>query len=133
MEKKTGARCAGDSTAARGIRQPFGALESYVPLHNGEIALYRAVREAVPIVDAALMKIIRLVGGLWCGVRNGPSGRAGTFSADGAGGPRAAGAGSFSGAVFGFHADLRAGLWERSCPAKGAAASRRCCVLRPRQ
>ena len=29
----------------------------------GEIALYRAVREAVPIVDAALMKIIRLVGG----------------------------------------------------------------------
>ena len=44
-------------------RQPFGALESYVPLHNGEIALYRAVREAVPIVDAALMKIIRLVGG----------------------------------------------------------------------
>ena len=43
---------------------PFGALEGYVPLRNGEIELYRAIREAVPIVDAAIMKIIRLVGGL---------------------------------------------------------------------
>ena len=42
---------------------PFGALSGYVPLRSGEIALYRAIREAVPIVDAALMKIIRLVGG----------------------------------------------------------------------
>ena len=45
-------------------RHPFGALEEYVPLRNGEIELYRAIREAVPIVDAAIMKIIRLVGGL---------------------------------------------------------------------
>ena len=44
-------------------RHPFGALENYVPLRSGEIALYRAIREAVPVVDAALMKIIRLVGG----------------------------------------------------------------------
>lgn len=42
---------------------PFGVLAGYVPLHGGEIALYRAIREAVPVVDAALMKIIRLVGG----------------------------------------------------------------------
>ena len=33
---------------------PFGALDRYVPLHTGEIALYRAIREAVPIVDAAI-------------------------------------------------------------------------------
>lgn len=44
-------------------RQPFGALDAYVPLKNGEIALYRAIREAVPLVDAAIMKIIRLTGG----------------------------------------------------------------------
>ena len=43
---------------------PFCALEGYVPLRSGEIALYRAIREAVPIVDAAIMKIIRLAGGL---------------------------------------------------------------------
>ncbi|MDR3207664.1 MAG: serine/threonine protein phosphatase [Oscillospiraceae bacterium] len=30
---------------------------------RGEIALYRAIREAVPLVDAALLKIIRLAGG----------------------------------------------------------------------
>ena len=47
-----------------GARHPFDALEHYVPLRNGEIRLYRAIREAVPIVDAALMKIIRLVGGM---------------------------------------------------------------------
>jgi hypothetical protein len=35
-----------------------------VPLKNGEIALYRAIREAVPIVDAAVGKLIRLTGGV---------------------------------------------------------------------
>ncbi|MEG1917147.1 MAG: serine/threonine protein phosphatase [Oscillospiraceae bacterium] len=45
-------------------RQPFGALEGYVPLRNNEVQLYRAIREAVPVVDAAIYKIIRMVGGL---------------------------------------------------------------------
>ena len=45
-------------------RHPFGGLDSYVPLRNGEIRLYRSIREAVPIVDAAIMKLIRLTGGL---------------------------------------------------------------------
>lgn len=43
---------------------PFGMLEGYVPLKNGEIRLYRAIREAVPIVDAAIGKLIRLCGGV---------------------------------------------------------------------
>ena len=43
---------------------PFGMLESYVPLSRGEDRLYRAVREAVPVVDAAIYKLIRLVGGV---------------------------------------------------------------------
>lgn len=45
-------------------RHPFGALDGYVPLKNGEFALYRAIREAVPIVDAAILKLIRLAGGV---------------------------------------------------------------------
>jgi hypothetical protein len=45
-------------------RHPFGALDGYVPLRNGEIDLYRAIREAVPVVDAAIVKLIRLCGGL---------------------------------------------------------------------
>ena len=43
---------------------PFGALERYRPLSQGEMALYRSIREAVPIVDAAVMKLVRLCGGV---------------------------------------------------------------------
>ena len=43
---------------------PFGALRDYVPLRSGEIRLYRAVREAVPVVDAAIYKLIRMTGGV---------------------------------------------------------------------
>ena len=40
-----------------------------MPLRNGEIRLYREIREAVPIIDAAIIKIIRLTGGFYvrCG------------------------------------------------------------------
>ena len=47
-----------------GGRHPFGVLDGYVPLRHGEIAIYRAIREAVPIVDAAIWKIVRLSGGV---------------------------------------------------------------------
>lgn len=43
---------------------PFGLLGQYVPMRSGEIRLYRAVREAVPVVDAAIYKLIRMVGGV---------------------------------------------------------------------
>jgi len=42
---------------------PFGMLDSYVPLGGGDIRLYRSIREAVPVVDAAIIKLIRLTGG----------------------------------------------------------------------
>ncbi|XOQ42941.1 MAG: Serine/threonine protein phosphatase [Clostridium sp.] len=42
---------------------PFSELSSYVPLTVGERRLYDALREAVPIIDAAIGKILRLVGG----------------------------------------------------------------------
>ncbi len=44
-------------------KHPFGMLSGYVPLGCGEERLYRAIREAVPVVDAAVMKLIRLTGG----------------------------------------------------------------------
>ena len=49
--------------------QPFGALNRYMPMGTGEIALYRAIREGVPIVDAAVWKLTRLCGvvGVKCG------------------------------------------------------------------
>ncbi|MCY1715085.1 serine/threonine protein phosphatase [Caproiciproducens galactitolivorans] len=47
-------------TAASAL--PFPGLNSYVPLQSGENRLYAALREAVPIIDAAIDKIIRLIG-----------------------------------------------------------------------
>ena len=47
-----------------GGRHPFGVLDGYVPLSQGEMELYRSIREAVPIVDAALRKLVRLAGGV---------------------------------------------------------------------
>ena len=47
-----------------GQHHPFGVLEDYVPLRQGETRLYRAVREAVPVVDAAVYKLIRMTGGV---------------------------------------------------------------------
>ena len=48
----------------RGGSQPFGVLDRYVPLGTGEMALYRAIREGVPIVDTAIWKLVRLCGGV---------------------------------------------------------------------
>ena len=47
-----------------GTRHPFGMLGEYVPLRNGEVRLYKAVREAVPVVDAAIYKLSRMAGGV---------------------------------------------------------------------
>lgn len=44
-------------------RHPFGMFDNYAPLGGGELKLYRSIREAVPVVDAAIMKVIRLTGG----------------------------------------------------------------------
>ncbi len=41
---------------------PFGIIDRYRPLSKPEFAVYDAIREAVPVVDAALQKIIRLTG-----------------------------------------------------------------------
>ena len=45
-------------------RHPFGAMDGYVPLGRGDLAVYRAIREAVPVVDAAVAKLVRLSGGV---------------------------------------------------------------------
>ena len=45
-------------------RMPFGVEGAQRPLTGAEVQLYRAIRQAVPVVDAAIYKIIRLCGGL---------------------------------------------------------------------
>ena len=46
-----------------GSAHPFGALKSFVPLGGGEGQIYRQLREAVPVLDAAVGKLVRLSGG----------------------------------------------------------------------
>lgn len=41
---------------------PFMKLSSYNPLSSADISLYKSLREGVPIIDAAIYKIIRLIG-----------------------------------------------------------------------
>lgn len=48
---------------ARGGGHPFGVIDRHRPLTRPEFAVFNAIREAVPVVDAAIGKIIRLVGG----------------------------------------------------------------------
>ncbi|MBQ7522155.1 MAG: serine/threonine protein phosphatase [Clostridia bacterium] len=45
-----------------GFQNPFGAINHYIPLHNSQNVLYDTLREAVPIIDSALNKLVRLLG-----------------------------------------------------------------------
>ena len=46
----------------RANTQPFSALNAYSPLSYAELELYSSLREAVPVVDAAICKLVRLLG-----------------------------------------------------------------------
>ncbi len=46
-----------------GSTHPFGALRGYTPLGTGEERIYREIREAIPVLDAAVGKLVRLCGG----------------------------------------------------------------------
>ena len=64
-KKRNAGRAPAAATQLRNTgRHPFGQMDGYVPLNHGECALYRAIREAVPVVDAAICKLVRLCGGV---------------------------------------------------------------------
>lgn len=42
---------------------PFTALAGYMPLARREAEIYRSLREALPLLDAAITKLVRLTGG----------------------------------------------------------------------
>ncbi len=46
-----------------GVKSPFSVLESCTALSSQSLRLYSALRQSVPIIDAAIMKLIRLTGG----------------------------------------------------------------------
>ncbi|MCI9467719.1 MAG: serine/threonine protein phosphatase [Oscillospiraceae bacterium] len=60
QEKRSGAAAV---QMRSGGAHPYGLLRGDISLGGGDAAVYRAVREAVPVVDAAVLKLIRLTGG----------------------------------------------------------------------
>lgn len=54
----------------KGEGHPFHMLEGYIPLRRPEFSLYRSIREAVPIIDAAILKLVRLSGGMTVSCRD---------------------------------------------------------------
>ncbi len=53
-----------------GDLHPFGAVRGFVPLGGGEERIYREMREAIPVLDAAVGKMVRLCGGFQVKCRN---------------------------------------------------------------
>ncbi len=49
---------------------PFGAMKGFVPLGTGEDRIYRQMREAIPVLDAAVGKLVRLSGGFQVKCKN---------------------------------------------------------------
>ena len=54
-----------------GQTHPFGALRGFTPLGGGEEQIYRQIREAIPVLDAAVGKLVRLSGGFSVACPNG--------------------------------------------------------------
>lgn len=48
--------------ATNSYSHPFLSLEGYSPYVTKQFELYKTLREAVPVIDAALLKIVRLIG-----------------------------------------------------------------------
>ena len=46
-----------------GYGHPFSALRNFTPLGTGEEQIYRELREAIPVLDVAVGKLVRLSGG----------------------------------------------------------------------
>jgi len=62
--KRKEARVAAAACQLRtGNAHPFGLLRGFTPLGSNEDRVYRELREAIPVLDAAVGKLVRLSGG----------------------------------------------------------------------
>ena len=62
-KKKESAAVTAVCQLRNGTAHPFGFLRSFTPLGGGEERVYREMREAIPVLDAAVGKMVRLCGG----------------------------------------------------------------------
>ena len=69
-KKKEGGGVAAVCQLRGGDVHPFGAMRGFTPLGGGEERVYREMREAIPVLDAAVGKMVRLCGGFEVKCRN---------------------------------------------------------------
>ena len=62
-KKKQPAGTAAACQLRGGSVHPFGMLKGFTPLGGREEQIYRQIREAIPVLDAAVGKMVRLCGG----------------------------------------------------------------------
>lgn len=62
-EKKPAQNALSVQTARRlGVNPYFSEFRPYMPLDKSQLRLYSALREKVPVIDAAISKLVRLIG-----------------------------------------------------------------------
>ena len=69
-KKQEGGGVAAVCQLRNGDIHPFGAMRGFTPLGGGEERVYREMREAIPVLDAAVGKMVRLCGGFEVKCRN---------------------------------------------------------------
>lgn len=69
-KKKEGGGVAAVCQLRNGDIHPFEAMRGFTPLGGGEERVYREMREAIPVLDAAVGKMVRLCGGFEVKCRN---------------------------------------------------------------
>ena len=62
-KQKEGGAVAVKTQLRSGESHPFAALRGFTPLGSGEERIYRQLRQAIPVLDAAIGKLVRLSGG----------------------------------------------------------------------
>ena len=62
FKKRDASRVSAPATQPKNTH-PFGIIDGYIPLGAPQIRLYYTLREAIPVIDAAILKIVRLTGG----------------------------------------------------------------------
>ena len=69
-KKQEGSGVAAVCQLRSGNVHPFGNLRGFTPLGGSEERIYRELREAIPVLDAAVGKMVRLCGGFTVECRN---------------------------------------------------------------
>ena len=62
-KQKEGGAVAVKTQLRSGESHPFATLQGFTPLGSGEERMYRQLRQAIPVLDAAIGKLVRLSGG----------------------------------------------------------------------